>query len=110
MGPIGPQGVPGNSLLSGHYGNNTGNAGAGRGSDCTIGAVMLTASPSVGEGWPARGQLLSINQHQALFALLGITYGGDGITTFALPDLRPVAPNNMTYSICVYGIFPSRDD
>ena len=34
------------------------------------------------------GQLLSINQHQALFSLLGTTYGGDGRTTFALPDLR----------------------
>ncbi|MDF7776264.1 tail fiber protein [Sphingomonas sp. AOB5] len=34
------------------------------------------------------GQLLSIAQNNALFALLGTTYGGDGITTFALPDLR----------------------
>ncbi|MBO9715032.1 tail fiber protein [Sphingomonas sp.] len=34
------------------------------------------------------GQLLSIAQNNALFALLGTTYGGDGITTFGLPDLR----------------------
>ncbi len=34
------------------------------------------------------GQLLAINQYQALFSLLGTTYGGDGRTTFALPDLR----------------------
>lgn len=34
------------------------------------------------------GQLLSINQNQALFSLLGTTYGGDGRTTFGLPDLR----------------------
>jgi microcystin-dependent protein len=34
------------------------------------------------------GQLLSIAQNQALFSLLGTTYGGDGVTTFALPDLR----------------------
>ncbi|MBL4707309.1 MAG: phage tail protein [Flavobacteriales bacterium] len=34
------------------------------------------------------GQLLSINQNQALFSLLGTTYGGDGRTTFALPDMR----------------------
>lgn len=34
------------------------------------------------------GQLLSINAYQALFSLLGTTYGGDGRTTFALPDLR----------------------
>ena len=37
---------------------------------------------------PANGQLLSISQNSALFALLGTTYGGDGQTTFALPDLR----------------------
>ena len=34
------------------------------------------------------GQLLSIAQYQALFSLLGTTYGGDGRTSFALPDLR----------------------
>ncbi|MEP6674461.1 MAG: tail fiber protein [Ferruginibacter sp.] len=34
------------------------------------------------------GQILPINQNQALFALLGTTYGGNGVTTFALPDLR----------------------
>ncbi|HPV60141.1 MAG TPA: tail fiber protein, partial [Thauera aminoaromatica] len=40
-------------------------------------------------GWATcDGQLLPINQNQALFALLGTMYGGDGRTTFALPDLR----------------------
>lgn len=47
-------------------------------------------------GWAyCDGQLLSINANQALFALLGTTYGGDGRTTFALPDLRgrnPIHP------------------
>jgi microcystin-dependent protein len=38
------------------------------------------------------GQLLPISQNQALFALLGTTYGGDGRTTFALPDLRGRVP------------------
>jgi microcystin-dependent protein len=38
------------------------------------------------------GQLLPINQNQALFALLGTTYGGNGQTTFALPDLRGCVP------------------
>ena len=38
------------------------------------------------------GQLLSIAQNQALFSLLGTTYGGNGVTTFALPDLRTRAP------------------
>ncbi len=40
-------------------------------------------------GWAfCDGQLLPINQNQSLYALLGTTYGGDGRTTFALPDLR----------------------
>ena len=40
-------------------------------------------------GWAlCNGQLLSISQNQALYSLLGTTYGGDGVTTFALPDLR----------------------
>jgi microcystin-dependent protein len=38
------------------------------------------------------GQLLPINQNQALFSLLGTTYGGNGQTTFALPDLRGKVP------------------
>jgi microcystin-dependent protein len=43
----------------------------------------------VPRGWAeCGGQLLPINQNQALFSLLGTTYGGDGRTTFALPDLR----------------------
>jgi microcystin-dependent protein len=38
------------------------------------------------------GQLLSIAQNQALFSLIGTTYGGDGVSTFALPDLRGRVP------------------
>jgi microcystin-dependent protein len=41
------------------------------------------------------GQLMSISQNSALFALLGTTYGGDGVTTFALPDLRGRVPLSM---------------
>jgi microcystin-dependent protein len=45
------------------------------------------------KGWAfCNGQFLPINQNQALFALLGTTYGGNGQTTFALPDLRGKAP------------------
>jgi microcystin-dependent protein len=45
------------------------------------------------KGWAlCNGQLLSINQNQALFSLLGTTYGGNGQTTFALPDLRGRTP------------------
>lgn len=45
------------------------------------------------KGWAlCNGQLLPINQNQALFSLLGTTYGGNGQTTFALPDLRSRTP------------------
>lgn len=48
-------------------------------------------------GWAlCNGQLLPINQNQALFALLGTTYGGDGRVTFALPDLRGAAALHTT--------------
>lgn len=45
------------------------------------------------KGWAlCNGQLLPINQNQALFSLLGTTYGGDGRVNFALPDLRARTP------------------
>jgi microcystin-dependent protein len=45
------------------------------------------------KGWAmCNGQLLPINQNQALFSLLGTTYGGDGRVNFALPDLRSRVP------------------
>ena len=69
---------------------------------------MLTAG-TVANGMPAKGQTLPISAYEPLFALIGTTYGGDGVTNFKLPDLRSAAPNNMTYAICAEGIFASRD-
>jgi len=58
-----------------------------------IGSVCFTAASYCPEGYlPADGRLLNITQYQALYALLGTTYGGDGRTTFALPDLRGRVP------------------
>ncbi len=58
-----------------------------------IGAVMQFAGNFAPRGWAlADGQLLSISENQALFSILGTTYGGDGRTTFALPDLRGRTP------------------
>jgi microcystin-dependent protein len=58
-----------------------------------IGEIRLVAFSFAPRGWAiCSGQLLPINQNQALFALLGTTYGGDGRTTFALPDLRGRIP------------------
>ncbi len=107
QGPAGQQGPPGDGSQG--LGTNTGGAQAGGGVTCTLGQILLTASPSVTVGGvAANGQILSIQQNIALFSLLGTTYGGDGVQTFALPDLRSVTPNNMTYSICDEGVFPSR--
>jgi microcystin-dependent protein len=50
-------------------------------------------------GWAlCNGQLLSIFQHQGLFSLLGTTYGGDGHSTFRLPDLQGRTPIGIGYS------------
>lgn len=54
-----------------------------------IGEVRIFAGNFAPRSWAfCHGQLLPINQNQALFSILGTTYGGDGRTTFALPDLR----------------------
>jgi tail collar domain len=89
------------------FGTNTSLAATGTGGQCTLGQVWLVAGVVAG-GVPAAGQLLPISQNTALFSLLGTTYGGDGRTTFALPDLRGAAPNGLTYVICIAGIFPTR--
>jgi microcystin-dependent protein len=61
--------------------------------DPYLGEIMLFAGSYAPRGWaPCNGQLLPINQNQGLFSLLGTYYGGNGQTTFALPDLRGRAP------------------
>jgi microcystin-dependent protein len=58
-----------------------------------IGEICMFAGNYPPTGWAfCNGQLLSISQNQALFALLGTAYGGNGTTTFALPDLRGRMP------------------
>ena len=78
------------------------------------------------KGWAlCHGQVMPISQNQALFSLLGTTYGGDGRTTFNLPDLRLKDTNGnviqlqvgdvhegkvyMEYSIALQGLYPERD-
>ena len=57
--------------------------------DQLIGEIMQFGGNFCPRGWAmTNGQLLPIAQNQALFSILGTTYGGDGRTTFALPDLR----------------------
>ena len=58
-----------------------------------VGEIRLFAGNFAPTGFAfCQGQLLSISSNQALFQLLGTTYGGDGINTFALPDLRGAVP------------------
>ncbi len=58
-----------------------------------IGEIKMFGGNFAPRGWAfCNGQLLPINQNQALFSILGTTYGGDGRTTFALPDLRGRVP------------------
>jgi len=103
------------------------------------GEIRLFAGNFAPRGWAfCEGQLLPINNNPALFSLLGPTYGGDGINTFALPDLRgrvPMHPSRnsqigqraggagvakgedvkttptlgLNYIICLQGVFPDRD-
>ena len=61
--------------------------------DAYIGEVRWFTFDVIPEPWvPCDGKLLPIMEHQALFSLLGTTFGGDGRVNFALPDLRGRAP------------------
>ncbi len=61
--------------------------------DAYLGDIKMTAITFAQSGWlECNGQLLQISQYQALFALIGTTYGGNGTTNFALPDLRSRIP------------------
>ena len=61
--------------------------------DPYIGQIALVAFNFAPVGWAfCNGQLLPISDYDALFALIGTTYGGDGQTTFALPDLQSRIP------------------
>lgn len=103
-------------------------------SDPFIGEIMMTAANYCPRGWAeANGQLLEISSNTALFSLLGTTYGGDGRTTFALPDMRSRFPSHtggdlrqgsasvvagdeggtlgvtvLRFCIALQGIYPSR--
>jgi microcystin-dependent protein len=62
-------------------------------SDPYIGEIRLVGFNFAPVSWAfCNGQLMSISEYEALFNLIGTTYGGDGQTTFALPDLRSRIP------------------
>src|SRR5438309_4623075 len=61
--------------------------------DPFLGEIRIAAFNFAPQGWAlCNGQLMPINQTQALFSILGTTYGGNGQSTFALPDLQGRTP------------------
>lgn len=72
--------------------------------DPYLGEIKIIAESFAPRGWAfCNGQLLSIAQYTALFSLLGTTYGGDGRTNFALPNLQGRAPMGFNPSLYPLG-------
>lgn len=75
--------------------------------DAFIGQIVLFGGNFAPRGWAlCNGQLLEVSRWAALFSVIGATYGGDGRTTFALPNLP--ASGGARYMIAVEGVFPAR--
>lgn len=65
-----------------------------------LGIIKLFAGNFAPKGWAiCNGQLLSISANTALYSILGTMYGGDGVTTFALPDLRNRVPAGVSSTL-----------
>ena len=76
--------------------------------DPILGSIIIFAGNFAPRGWAfCNGALLPISENQAVFSILGTTYGGDGKTTFGLPKFK--APKGSVYLIAMNGIYPSRD-
>jgi len=66
-------------------------------SDPYVGEIRMFAFTFAPTGWAdCDGQILPTTQNQTLFTLIGTTYGGDGVSTFALPDLRSRVPVHVS--------------
>jgi len=78
-----------------------------------LGQVLALPYNFAPVGWAqCNGQLMQISQNTALFSLLGTTYGGDGVTTFALPNLSGIPAGTgitVSYYIATQGVYPSRN-
>jgi hypothetical protein len=86
---------------------NTAAVSTASGAECTLGEALLMPGKTLGDNTiPANGQLLSISAYAALFSLYGTSYGGNGTTNFAVPNLKQAAPDGLTYVICVAGVYP----
>ena len=78
-----------------------------------IGEVRAFSFSYEPQGWAAcDGRLLPISQNQALFSLVGTTYGGDGMSTFALPKIQGLEASDgasLNYFIAIEGLYPPRN-
>ena len=80
-----------------------------------LGSLLLVPYNFEPQGWAfCKGQLLQISEYSALFSLIGTTYGGNGTTTFALPNLSgnksitDASGAALNWIIALVGYFPSR--
>ena len=78
-----------------------------------LGEIRMFGGDFAPRGWArCHGQLLPIAEHAPLYSLIGTTYGGDGVETFALPDLRedfaPRSPPPIVFIIALAGVYPAR--
>lgn len=76
--------------------------------DPMLGEIIMFAGSFAPRGWAfCDGSLLPISENSALFSILGTIYGGDGRSTFALPNLEN--QGNVKYIIAIQGFYPSRN-
>jgi len=79
--------------------------------DVFIGNIMCFAFPFAPSTWiECNGQTLNVMTYQALYTLIGNTFGGNGSTTFCVPNLNGASRHNgyMKYYIATNGLYPSR--
>ncbi|MFE5480536.1 phage tail protein [Nocardia sp. NPDC056541] len=80
--------------------------------DPILGQISIFTYGWTPQGWyPCNGDILKVSDHQALFSLIGNKFGGDGRTTFALPNLKAAGEtlgDNLLYAIATEGIYPQR--
>jgi len=75
-----------------------------------IGQIQLFPYTFAPRGWEfCEGQLLRISDNKALYSLIGGRFGGNGQTTFALPNLKGKEPDpNLHYCIAIDGLYPEQ--
>jgi len=84
--------------------------------DGTIGEIKLFSGTFEPRNWVfCHGQTLNVSGNDALYSILGTRYGGDGLTTFSVPNIKPVlgaetnsSYDDLNYIICINGYYPSR--